>query len=811
MIAKIAVAAATLSFDRAYSYRIPAALLEQAQPGVRVLVPFGKGNRRTEGILLERTEGDESGLKELCSLLDDAPVLSPELLRLAAFVRQRCFCTMYEAVRCMLPVGLLYQPREEYQLSGVMTEADIAQYPDYFSLTETIADLGGKVNREQLLRLYEPAFLEQALPWLQKRRILRSDQEFAQRGSEKTERIASLAVEAEEAMEYAARCRKRAPLQAAVLELLSTLGEASAKELCYFTGASTQVLRRLEKLGYLALWEQEVLRRPQVTPGAATPVVLTPEQQRVFDALAAQSDRQKPGVALVYGVTGSGKTSVYLQLIRRTLAQGRSALLLVPEISLTPQMLSLFTGHFGEKVAVLHSSLKVGERYDEYRRIRDGKAHLVIGTRSAVFAPLQKLGLLIVDEEQEHTYKSENPPRYSAREVAIYRGSRAGALVVLGSATPSVESMYHAQRGDYTLYTMKTRYNGRALPQVTIADSKLDLQEGNNTSIGAVLRVELEKNLAAGQQSILFLNRRGSARLLQCMDCGEAPQCPRCSVSLTYHSANGRVMCHYCGYSDRAPARCNCGGLLRPVGVGTQKVQQELSELFPGVEVLRMDADTVTARNPHEKMFRRFEQERVPILLGTQMVTKGLNFENVTLVGVLDADLSLYVDHYRASENTFSMLAQVIGRAGRGQLGGRAVIQTMTPDNAVLQLAAEQNYDAFYAMELPMRELRMCPPLLDLLTIQFSGLEETAVREGALRFRLALEQLLQQLPPEPSQLLGPAPAPVMRVNLRYRYRLTLLRKNNRMLRQLLENLLVRFLTDRASRGVTAFIDVNTYD
>ena len=384
-------------------------------------------------------------------------------------------------------------------------------------------------------------------------------------------------------------------------------------------------------------------------------------------------------------------------------------------------------------------------------------------------------------------------------------------LVVLGSATPSVESMYHAQKGDYALYTLRGRYNRQALPRVTIADSKLDLREGNNTSIGAVLQQELEKNLAEGQQSILFINRRGSARLLQCMDCGEAPQCPRCSVSLTYHSANGRVMCHYCGFSDRAPERCQCGGLLRPVGAGTQKVEEELRALYPGVEVLRMDADTVTATNTHEKQFQRFETERIPILLGTQMVTKGLNFENVTLVGVLDADLSLYADHYRAAENTFSLLAQVIGRAGRGKLGGRAVIQTMTPDHAVLQMAARQDYDAFYAMELPQRELRMVPPFLDALTIQFSGLEESAVREGALRFRTALERLLMQQPGEPTQLLGPAPAPVMRVNLRFRYRLTLLRKNSRPLRALLNQLLIQFANDRANRGVTAFIDVNAYD
>ena len=327
-------------------------------------------------------------------------------------------------------------------------------------------------------------------------------------------------------MEYASRCHRKSPLQAAVLEMLGALGESSVKEICYFTGASNRTLKRLEQLNYISLREQEVLRRPKISVGSAQPVVLSPEQQEVFDGLARQSLADRPGVALVYGITGSGKTSVYLHLIRHTLDRGKSALLLVPEIALTPQMLSLFTAHFGLDVAVLHSSLKVGERYDEYRRIREGKAKLVIGTRSAIFAPLQDLGLLIIDEEQEHTYKSENPPRYSAREVAIYRGHQAQALVVLGSATPSVETMYHARKGDYALYTLRGRYNRQMLPKVAIADSKLDLREGNNTSIGAILQQELEENLANGQQSILFINRRGSARLLQCMDCGRAPQCP---------------------------------------------------------------------------------------------------------------------------------------------------------------------------------------------------------------------------------------------------------------------------------------------
>ena len=817
MIAKIAVSAAVLSIDKPYDYRVPDSLADACRPGVRVMVPFGRGNRASEGVVLAAEDGRGEALKAVTQVLDAEPVLSDELLRLAAFVRERYFCTYYDAVRAMLPAGLWFSYSQTYTIAD--TAGDwrelMRRQPEAIGVMEAIAALGGRAEREALKKQFPEQTLDKALRSLLGKKLLTADVDLLRRAHDKTEKIASLAADAEDALSYARSRKKSAPLQTAVLELLAAIGSGSVKDIAYFTGASGATFRRLETLGYLKLSEQEVLRRPAAEPaGEKQAIVLSEEQQAAYDGLLALSRQPQPGAALLYGVTGSGKTAVYLRLIEDCLAAGKSALVLVPEIALTPQLLRQFTAQFGELVGVLHSSLRVGERYDEWKRIRSGQARVVVGTRSAVFAPLQNPGLFIVDEEQEHTYKSENNPRYHAREVAICRGARSGALTVLGSATPSVETMYRAKTGAYSLFEIRGRYNGRALPLVTITDMKQELKSGNASSIGAAVRQGIAENMALGRQTILLLNRRGASRLVLCVDCGAVPQCPRCSVNLTYHSANGRLMCHYCGHSEAMPPRCPvCGGHLKPVGTGTQRAELELYEQIPEVKVLRMDADTVSATNPHEKILRKFREKKADVLIGTQMVAKGLDFENVTLVGVLDADASLYMDHYRASETTFSMLTQVVGRAGRGELSGRAVIQTMTPDNAVIRLAAAQDYDGFYDMEIGVRELRGAPPFADLFTVTFTGRTESRVAEGALAFRSVLVAALSQ--PDYAkiamQVLGPAPAAVAKVNNTYRYRLTLSCRNSRLVRDLLRQLLARFARDPKMREVSAFADVNSYE
>ncbi|MCI8618793.1 MAG: primosomal protein N' [Oscillospiraceae bacterium] len=814
MLAKIAVSAAVYAIDKPYSYLIPADM--RLCPGMRVMAPFGRGNRRTEGIVLSVEEGSSAGLKTIDQLLDDGPVLDEAMLRLAAFVRERYFCTFYDAIRAMLPAGLWFCVKDTYTLAeGAPWEGRQIRKPGAAQILAFLQEMGGSCDYSDLRKAFQDErLLQEALKYLQGKKWISAKADFLRRIGDKTEQIAALAASAEEVMAYALKIQRRAPVQYELLRLICTVGSCSVKELCYFTGATSATVKRLERLGYLNLTPQPVCRCREILPADISgEMELNPEQQRAFSGLAAQMLESEPGTALLYGVTGSGKTSVYLKLIERCLQEGKSALLLVPEISLTSQLLRLLAAWFGKEVAVLHSSLSVGERYDQWKRIRSGGAKVVVGTRSAVFAPCQKLGLIILDEEQEHTYKSENAPRYHAREVAIFRGQREKALVLLGSATPSVETMYRAQTGLFQLYTLGRRYNGMELPPVEIVDMKQELQNGNDSAMSAPLAAAMAENFRHKQQTILFLNRRGASKLVACVDCGKAPECPRCSVHLTYHSANQRLMCHYCGHSEPMPRRCPfCGGPLKQVGVGTQRVQEELEEAFPGTVIIRMDADTVSAVNTHEKIFERFQKENIPVLLGTQMVAKGLNFENVTLVGVLDGDLSLYVDHFRAAETTFNMITQVVGRAGRGAAKGRAVIQTMTPEHKVLQLAAAQDYKGFYELELPLRRAKNCPPFSDFVVITFSGQTEAQVMRGAADFRESLKSCLHQEEYSAAawEVLGPAPAAVMKINYNFRYRLTLRCRCDKKMRLLLAHLLREFAKDKRNRGVSAFVDVNGY-
>lgn len=816
-IAKTVLSAATFAIDRPYDYRIPDEL-KGLPPGVRVIVPFGAGNRRVEGLVLaiEEREKTEKPLKSILTRLDEEPVLTEEGIRLALWIRERWFCTVYDAARAMLPAGLYYSLQDCYQLSEGMDRET------------ALAAAGRSGNEKKLVELIEPhphgveaARIREAFGTKDPGTALRSLVEkgvltlvtSASRGvGDRTEKWVSLALPAEEALAQLAPRRKTGPLRYSVVELLAGIGEGSAKEICYFTGATNSTLRSLEKSGYVTIEEREAYRRGSTEVGKrAGPIHLNAEQQEAFEGLDALAKKGEAAAALLYGITGSGKTQVYLRLIQETLKRGKTALTLVPEIALTPQLMAIFTSHFGEEVAVLHSSLPAGERYDEWKRARDGKARVVIGTRSAVFAPLKDLGLIILDEEQEGSYKSENVPRYHARDVAKYRATQNGALLVLGSATPSVETMYHAKKGDYHLFTLPHRYNAKVLPRVFLADLKEELRTGNATPLSEPLVQALEENLDRGEQSILFLNRRGASPMVTCVSCGQVPSCPHCSAYLTYHSANRRLMCHHCGYSEPLPDSCpECGGALESVGVGTQRVEEALHQRFPGVEVMRMDADTTTASRSHEKLLSRFREEKVPILVGTQMVAKGLDFENVTLVGVISADQGLYIDDYRAAERTFSLITQVVGRAGRGSKEGRAIIQTYTPENDVILDAARQDYDHFYEGEIGLRQVRQCPPFVSFFVIHVSAPEEGQ----ALRVSAFLRDTLRQWLHAPAyrelscQILGPAPAAIAKVNNRYRYRLTLMAQNTHSIRELVAHLVRCAQADRKNRGVSVTADVD---
>ena len=815
MIGKIAVAAANFAIDKPYSYFIPADMA--VAPGMRVQVPFGRGNRQTEGVVLQVTEGDRGNLKAIDRVLDAEALLDDTMLRLAAFLRERYFCTFFDAIRAMLPAGLWFNTKDVYRLTDDRAwKEKKLRNPDARKLLEFLEACGGETDGQTLQQVVtEEERFDKAVAYLLRQKWLDARQDLSRKTGDKTQRIATLAASPEEAMAYASTRPKSAAMQRAVLELLCSVGSAAVKEICYFTGAKPATVNRLADLGYVALTEKPVLRCREIKPAKLEgPLVLNEEQQRAFDGLAAQMEEERPGAALLYGVTGSGKTSVYIKLIRHCLEQGKQAMLLVPEIALTPQLLGLMAAHFENQVAVLHSSLPATERYDQWKRVRSGAAKVVVGTRSAVFAPCKSLGLIILDEEQEHSYKSENSPRYAAKEVALWRGVKEKALVLLGSATPSVETMYHAKNGTYRLYELHDRYNGKPLPKVEIVDMRKELEKGNDASVSYRLQDIMGQTIEGGKQTILFLNRRGNSRALVCVDCRKIPECPRCSAKLTYHSANERLMCHYCGYSQPAPERCpHCGGPMKRMGTGTQKVQQELESLFPGLEVQRMDADTVSAANTHEVILDRFKNEKVPVLIGTQMVAKGLNLPDVTLVGVLDADLSLYSDSFRAAETTFNMLTQVVGRAGRGDTPGYAVIQTLAPEHRVINLAARQDYAGFYDMEIRLRELQQCPPFGDIAVVTFTGEDERKVLHGAAKFQGSLRALLKtpDYAGEVCEVLGPAPCAVPKINYNFRYRLTLRCRMTKNLRYLLAHLLRQFSQDRENRGVSAFMDVNGFD
>ena len=812
---KVAVSAAPYSIDKPYSYLVPESLAAAAVPGVRVMVPFGRGNKESEGLILTRVQEPKlPGSKAIRQILDSEPVLDKAGIDLALWMRGRYFCTVFEAVKTILPAGLWYGLREIWSLAMEPETARSAAVgiPGAWQVLDLLEKQGGKADI-RVLRDVLGDGAEKPLKAMKKAEILTCETDAKRKIADKSHRMVELAVNTEDAYALTEPKRRSAPARYEVVNFLATAGRTPAAEVSYYTGASARTLKTMEKAGLIAFSEEEELRVPSlddVEPGPE--IVLNEEQQRAFEEILGRVQAAKPSVTLLHGVTGSGKTQVYLRLVQETLALGKTAMVLVPEIVLTPQMMRKFSSYFGSRVAMLHSSLKMTERYDQWKRIRRGEVDVVLGTRSALFAPLKNLGLIIMDEEQEGSYQSENVPRYDAREVAKYLCVREKAALVFGSATPTVETAWAAEQGNYQKALLRRRYNENALPEVLIADLRQEILNGNPGLISTPLRQELEKNLAAGEQSILFLNRRGSSRMLLCGECGYVPQCPRCSTAMTYHSANGRLMCHYCGHSEPAADTCpECGGWMKHVGAGTQKVEEELRELFPEAGILRMDADTTAGG--HEEILQTFERERVPILLGTQMVAKGLDFENVTLVGVLSADISLYVDNYRAAERTFSLLTQVVGRAGRGGKTGRAVIQTYTPGNDVIRCAARQDYDAFYESEIRMRRLRRYPPFADLFTVTVSGTEEGRVLRAAVSVRETLRQLCRrpELAAGEPEVLGPAPAPVVKVNNRFRYRCTLVGKNDKATREMLAWLQKDFAKDSANRGMNLFVDHNAAD
>ncbi len=812
--ARVAVAAAVYSIDRPYDYRVPAQWQGRLREGQRVIVPFGAGNRKTEGILLELVEetGDRP-LKTISQVLDDDIFLLPQQKDLALWMCRRYFCTFFQAANALFPPGIWKRKPDAYLPGPLPLEQALAgQSEEKQALLRAVYGSKKSLTAGDLAKLTQLEAPQRALGQLTQKGLLALRQQFGGSAGEKTVAMVSLALPVEQALGQIGTGRLREKREA-VIRCLEQAGRLPEKEVCYLTGVGESLIRRLVNLGVLAL-QREKLAVTAPAQGSVVPpdLTLSSGQQAVFYRLKELAAAEKPEAALVYGVTGSGKTQVYLQLIRHMLNQGKTSILLVPEIALTPQMVRKFQLYFNGQMAVVHSGLTAAQRYQEYRRIQQGEAKVVIGTRTAVFAPLENLGCIILDEEQEPTYKSESDPRYHAREVAKYRAARENCLLVLGSATPSVESFYAAKQGTYHLLSLPQRYQQTPLPQTVVADMRGQLREGDPSRISRQLLAELTENLERGEQSILFINRRGSARMAACVDCGYIPMCENCSTALTYHSRNGRFMCHHCGYSQPMIPVCpQCGGAhIRLIGSGTQSVEEELRELLPQARILRMDADTTEGRTSHEKLLDSFSKKKADILLGTQMVAKGLDFDNVTLVGVLEADLSLYCGDYHAPERTFSLLAQVVGRAGRREKQGRAVIQTYTPQHPVIQAAAQQDYECFYQREIEDRRALEAPPFAHRFVFRFGGGEERAVRQAAGTFAQALAGQLARIPGLEPKVLGPAPAPIVRLNKRYYYTVAFRGQVNSASRGLVSQMLAAYDRWPGSRTLTLSADIDPY-
>ena len=811
--ARIAVSGVTYWVDKPYTYSIPEKLSGRVRPGVRVVVPFG-GSRPREGVVLALGGETDKRLKTVLDVLDDEPLLTERQLQLALWMRERFFCTVMDGIRAMLPAGLWYRVSPVYCLPKDMDSDRAYELAGPSKNEKLILDAvfghNGRCELADIEALFGAKNPGPALASLVKKGVLVADAEAVRRAGDKTIQKVTLAIPPEEALAQADKNR-RALRQGAILRVLAQMYTASVADICYFTGATRETVKSLEKKGLVTVSRQEVYRRPDYATGERRSMpVLNDDQQKAFEGLRELVHSGKPQAALLFGVTGSGKTTIYIRLIDEVLRKGKSAILLVPEIALTPQMLQTFSGYFGDSVAVLHSSLSMGERYDEWKRIRSGDAKLVIGTRSAIFAPVTDPGIIILDEEQEDTYKSETAPRYHARDVAKYLCAHANCTLLLGSATPDVCSRYHAGTGRYHLFRLPGRYNAMRLPEVRIADMKRELKNGNATSISSLLCEEIEENLRREEQTILFINRRGASKMVTCMECGHVYKCPNCTANLTYHSVGDRLICHYCGHVRPRDRVCpECGGRLSFTGSGTQKVVEELAELFPETPILRMDTDSVAPVGSHRTLFEKFRAERIPILVGTQMVTKGLNFENVTLVGVLSADQSLYNSDYRAGERTFSLITQVIGRSGRFEKPGRAVIQTFTPDNEIIRQAAKQDYDSFYASEIALREMTGTPPFSDMYVLTATGEDESAVLRCCRDVRNAMLRLTREIPGV--RVLGPAPLPIAKISGVWRYRVTVEAPERSVIRAAVRQALIECNNNKNYRGVSLYADFNPLD
>ena len=777
---------------------VPANLVNEAKAGCRVTIPFGKGNTKKQGMILSVLDGEITPkTKEIYSVTDKEPILNDEMIKMCKWLKSHVFCTYFDAIHTMLPAGLNYRFCDYYSVNSEFCSASLLD-DDERPIFDFLSQSG-----EQPLKKIEQLFENTAeiLESLCEKSAVIKNRVPTRRMQDMTRRWLKI--------NYDNAAAKLTDRQQEIYDIVDAAGSVSVKELQYFTGVSTSVISALEKKGVFISFEKQEFRLPYIGNNDIDreEIILTPEQQAAYEGLSALNNSQNGETSLLYGVTGSGKTKVFLKLVDEVSARGEGVIIMVPEIALTPQMIKIFSSRYGSKIAVFHSAMSLGQRMDEWARIKQGKALIAIGTRSAVFAPFEKLGLIVIDEEQEHTYKSEKSPRFHAREAARFRAAYHKCLLCLASATPSVESYSAAVSGKYKLFTLKGRYGNAVLPDVSLVDMRKELSDGNSSDISRELAVRIGEALENKNQAIILLNRRGHNTYVSCSSCGWVASCENCSISLTYHSANKRLMCHYCGASHEIPQRCpECGGeFFHFSGSGTQKLEEELKLLFPDARILRLDADSTTARDSYSNYLTAFANGEYDIMLGTQMVAKGLDFPRVTVVGVIGADRALYSDDYRGYERTFSLLTQVVGRAGRSENPGVAVIQTNDTENNIIALAQTQDYDAFFNEEIASRKLMIFPPYCDICMVYVQSYDAAIASDTINEVFTNIKQAVAgEYKDIKLIILGPAPATVPKVNNKYRYRIIIKTKNSSRFREM-----IRTATEiKLKRDTYIGIDIN---
>lgn len=783
--------------DRPYDYFFP---FDEDPIGKRVIVPFGKANAPRKALVLECFEQpSEKPLKQVIEVLDEEPVVTEQQIPLIHYLKEHYFIPYYRALGCLLPAGLDYKIHKAYCYPGQAYEPRFEALVDFFRSKKKAVpqDKIPDALRSLAAEALDEGILSQLV--IGKRNL-----------GDLTDKMISLAVSVTEAEMYLSNLSDRCQGQKDLLLLLFDNNTVSVKEALYMTGCSVSSVQTLQRNGLIYIFLQPRVRTPYADLEKkidVSPLELNESQLEIYRDIAAVLDKGR-STQLIHGITGSGKTHIYMRLMDDVLSAGKSVLFLVPEISLTPQTLARFYGRYGEKVAVIHSGLSMGERLDEWKKIRSLDTSLVVGTRSAVFSPIRNLGLIIMDEEHEASYKSESAPKFHARDIAKFLCTKQNIPLILGSATPSLESYRSAETGRYKLYALTARFNSMPLPEVEMVDMRQEFQTGNLSFMSETLKQQLDQTLDAGQQAILFLNRRGAHSSVICQKCGYALKCPSCGISMTYHSANNRCICHFCSYSIKMFDTCpKCGDEhIKMLGFGTQMVEEQLIKLYPKAKILRMDMDTVNNYISYQTMLGDFAEKKYDILLGTQMVAKGLNFPGVTLVGVLQADMSLYIDDFRAGERTFSLLTQVCGRSGRAGKSGRAIIQSYCPEHEVLQFAKEQDYKSFYDYEIKFRKAINYPPFCDIALFMLQGVtaDKAALAAGDL-FTLLETYARGDASDIPIRLLQPSWPRIVKVSDKYRMQMVVKCRNSAKFRKLADQCMDEIMN---RHNVLISVDIN---